>query len=313
MTCCEGTDNSCYEDPTTWRLRTTQGTPFRVLERSGTFGEEEATAQEQYLVEASKLLNFIEEAYPQPIIIGNTIQYPKPVYMPGLPLVPRRIHWKAHVDGIPIDPFGTDLGAKEGTYGKIAHVTVDYASGKRRVEENDDDPYTFLEISTDTTGEFIYSTAPNGRWVDDPPSDEDGNPVNRVLTTPVSIIVPETQWNITFTQVPHIFFRDTLVDILRSYIGTVNSEVMPLLFNAPAETILFMGYSLNQQFTWRTPTQPPFRITLKFAEKHVKKENSNIVYGHNHFWKADEGWKKLKFDGVNYAYKAKNLNNIFVW
>ncbi|KKK71948.1 hypothetical protein LCGC14_2908800, partial [marine sediment metagenome] len=49
---------------------------------------------------------------------------------------------------------------------------------------------------------------------------------------------------------PTKFFKETLLPKLRAKIGMVNSKVMPVLYDAPVETILFLGFGFRQQYPW---------------------------------------------------------------
>jgi len=306
---------SVLDDPSTWRLKTLfLNVPYRLVERSGSFEEENATLTEKYIVEAHRLYEFAVEAFPGNEIVGDSIEYRGPGIRTNAPLYPKNIRWKAQVDGKPIDPFNVDTAANEGTYGKLAEVTINYETLPTGGGGSGPDPFTFLEITADTSASFIHSTAPAAKTVEESTSmNQPSNPPppvnNRVLPTPVQILEPTTTWTVSFTQVPHGFIRDRLIDRIRNRLGMVNSVRMPIFFNAEPETVLFTGYSLRKQFTWRSNIQPPWRVDMKFLEKHV--EWKGRVYGHNSVWKADEGWRRILYNGTDPIYDKTNLNLLF--
>jgi len=302
-----------YEDPSTWRLQTNGGIPFRYVERDGSFGMEEAVVSETVLIPADRLEDLALEMFPAPLIFGTSLIYPGTGLINGTNLRAQSLSWKAHFDGKPVDPFASDPTAPAGTYQPNVLVTIEYSTDVQRSQSESDpnDPFTFLEISANAAGEFIHSTAPKAGWAENDVTSSSDVTKNKLQTTPISIIVPETDWNVTWPRVPRAYLTDTLIAKLRSSLGKVNTLSMPIFFGATKETILFVGYSIRQQFTWRTATQPPFKLDLKFLEKRV--EDQAHIRGHNHIWKADVGkWQHLRVDGANQTiYRTTDLNIIF--
>ena len=99
------------EDVSEWRLSTAGGIPYKLVSRSGSFSYEDSSATEEYIIQASDVLNFALEAFPEPIVIGSNLTYAPQPTMPGMgSLIPKRLSWKAFIDGMPIDPFGSDPG-----------------------------------------------------------------------------------------------------------------------------------------------------------------------------------------------------------
>lgn len=307
-----------YEDPSTWRLRTTPGNvPYRIVGMEGSFEPERADATMEVLVASADLLSFADEMFPAPYLFGGFPVYPARGRITGTPLKCQKFTWKAHVDGKPVDPFNIDETAPSGTYQSVCSVSINFSTDGNTGDNQDqdesvpNDPSTFLEVSCSGAGEFIHSTAPKAVWVDD--YDEEGywvGTTNKLSTTPVSILVPEVEWDIRWPRIPYQYYTDTLVSRIRSCLGKVNSSAMTALFNAPKETILFVGYSMQKNYTWRTNTQPPFTLNIKFTEKHVV-DDAGTIRGHNDFWKADVGWQRLLYDGVNPMYRSTDLNNMF--
>jgi hypothetical protein len=307
------THSDPYHDPTTWRLATNGGIPFRYLERSGSFGKEEAQVSETVLIPANRLGELAFEMFPTPTVFGTSVIYPGTGHINGTNLRAQSMKWKAHFDGLPVDPFNSDPSAPEHTYQPNVAVTIEYSTDVQQEQSESDpnDPFTFLEISANAAGEFIHSTAPKAGWTENSASSGTSTTKNKLQTTPVTLIVPETDWNVSWPRVPHVFLKDTLITKLRDRLGKVNESKMPIFFDAPEETILFVGYSIRQQFTWRTGVQPPFKFDLKFLEKHV--EDDGEIRGHNHVWKPDLGkWQHLRVDGgTRTVYQTADLNKIF--
>ncbi len=96
----------------------------------------------------------------------------------------------------------------------------------------------------------------------------------------------------------------------------VNDGPMSLLFDAPEDTVLFMGYSMQKQFTWRVDfrDQPPVQLDLVFVEKNFIAKNTDgvdVQVTHNHFWRPGKGYQRLLIGG-NRAYKSTDLDQIFL-
>ena len=284
-----------------WRLTTFGGIPVKVVSRNGSFGEEDASATEVYIIKASNLTAFALESFPLPFTLFGTIFYPRRRFLPSIPtLVTKTISWEALTEGKPTDPFASDPNAPSGTYEEFVKVTIEY--GTSEVNDADDgdgsdtdDPKTFLEISSNASVEFlsppIRSTS---KWVYKNASQEEVKEIDVQQST----MQPQTEWNTVWSQIPQGFFNTTLIGRLRSKLGKVNNSVMSLFYDAPIETILFIGWSLREQFTWRTgfSGQPPVQLELKFLEKNifVTDKNGDVdQVGHNHIWRPGEGWVRM--------------------
>lgn len=153
---------SNFDDPSLWRLLI--GTvPFKMMEVDGDFEPESANITMRGLIPADRLVEFAVGAFPPPIQVGN-ISVPQPFGLPGLPaMVCRKMSFKSFVDGKPIDPFGFDSGASSDTYGKVIEVNLEF--GASPIQQPDpEDPNTFLEITGNSSGNFLHSPAPNAKW-----------------------------------------------------------------------------------------------------------------------------------------------------
>lgn len=313
-----------YTERGQWRLAL-HGVDVALIERSGVFGalDEQSSATEKYLLESTRLLEFVSRAFPPPVVRGNRIT-PRTTFMPGLPFLrTKRIVWKAHVPGKPIDPFSTDLAAHVGdlseTYGDVVEVEVQYQSST--ITEDDDDPRTFLEISANTTGEFIHGGALKCFWANNRTSSQVSAVPNKRISVPVTLTVPETEWTLRWPLVSSEFFENTLIGRLRSVLGKVNSSSFSILFDAAPETVMFVGfdYRERQSFTGTesaTLVSTRFvEVTMKFLEKHVE-DQAGRIRGHNDFWEPGIGWRYLlcgtKVGQLQPIYARTDLNAIFL-
>lgn len=330
---------SSTSDPSTWRLRTPLGIPYKVVQTTGDFQSINAGVSWTVLIESNQLVPFLVEAFPPPIQVGNVV-VPQTRSLPGIPgLQVTNIRFKSHDENVPINPFGGDLAPPSGTYYPILELEIDF--GPRETKEpRPEDPFTFLEISGNTTGEFIHTTSPGAKWQkkkndDLPDEDADSEPgtyttaetaellangvnprledkkPNKDPTVPIVIVVPQTEWTVTWTYVPYEYFGAVLIHRLRIMLGRVNSAVFPLLFGALPETLLFMGYTYKQTTSWRDGgvSTPPVQVEMKFVEKRVIWKG--CVIGHNDVWRPGSGWERLLYDGDNPLYRSWDFNFLF--
>ena len=95
--------------------------------------------------------------------------------------------------------------------------------------------------------------------------------------------------------------------------------------NAPAETILFVGYTKTDHFTWREGQtgRAPVSLDLKFVEKNFQSSLpvSGDIVTHQHIYRPGTpksggtaaiapGWHRLLLNG-NRLYATTNLSQIF--
>jgi len=332
------------EDTSQWRLQTSSGIPYRLVNRSGSFSYEGAEASEVYIIAASDLLSFVTTAFPEPYAMLGTLYYPQQPVMPGLgTLVPTNMTWKPHVDGLPCDPFGADTGAPSGTYQDYIEVTIDYGltpSNDQQPEPND--PFTFLEVSANASGVFLSSPldgANKGRawelpdWVVEGDHITGGeSSVIHESNIPFTVTETQVEWTIRWPSIPFSFWSNYLMARLREKLGTVNSSPMGILHNAPMDTILFLSYSASTSFTWRAGRtgQNPIQLQMNFLEKNFQTEEDYNSAGtlldgspapddisthtvdvtHQHMWRPTYGWRKLQLNGKD-LYRQTDLNKIW--
>lgn len=300
-------------DASEWRLTTSGGIPYKLVSSEGSFSEEEAEGREVYIIRASDLLDFVHEGFPDPTfnVATGMIYYTRRAFMPGLPLHCERIAWKAHDDSRPIDPFGNDPTAPDGTYGDYVRLEVEYGTSPSNDAESDpNDPLTFLEVTANGGGEFIPTQARTATWLRF--GDETTDDPVREAHLPQTIACPEVEWSVRWSQIPYNFFNQILITRLRERLGTVNDAVMPILQNAPAETVLFAGWSLSQQFTWRPGLtgRSPVKLELKLVERNfVTAEGVQVTW--NHQYRPGKGFRRILFNGTDPIYASTAMNNLF--
>lgn len=342
-------------DPIFWRLRY-GGVPFRLKDVSGDFEPETASAQITGLVHVDDFLSFLAGVLPPPKERGN-ISVPQSLSLPGMDgIVAKKVSFKSFGQDRPVDPFGFDPNAPDGTYGDVLEVSIDYGTGELQ-EPKADDPTTFLEISGQTTGEFLNTTAPKGKWRKKRPAARDEDPFvdypavfdsaeeaiyygweigdpgpvvdpkkkkapkgapTKVTdtpvanpTVPVNIVMPNTEWTMKWSQIPHEYFRNVVIHRVRWLMGRVNSTVFPVLFDAIPGTLLFTGFNVSQSYTWRSGRvgKPPMNLEIKILEKRI--EWNGVVRGHNEFWRPGVGWETLLIDGRKPTFEGRNFNVLF--
>ena len=296
-------------DPSNWRLETAGGIKYKLLEGfpRGSFDPEAAKIQEQYIIQASDLQAFVEETFSSMFLWSDNVIFWEPTRpMPGLPLLrTATLDFEPFEGSKPGDPFGSDAGAPSATYDQFTKVTVNYETSKDR-EPDPNDPTTFLEVSANAGGEYLMiQVQGEAHW-----GGAGGDPVQGP-NIPVTKTIPETEWTVRWPRVPNALLP-ALIAQMRASMGLVNSGVMPLLRGAVAETVLFMGYSLRETFSWRNTDveSPPVEVEMMFKEKHVVQDGE--VLGHNHVHRDDKGeFQKLFLPNNEPAYASTNLNAMF--
>lgn len=326
---------SFINNPENWRLHSNNGiVPLKYTGIEGEFQPQQGELQFKCVIQATSIKEFLLETFPPQIKVGN-IFVPQSAGLPGLPaMTATKVTFKAQDDGLPIDPFGFDLDAPAGTYNRLIEVVVTY--GMNRLQQPDpSNPFSFLEISGNHTGDYLSTTAPAGKWQlttgkNIPVKKPDGTsnapgasntPANPRIpgttepvadpTVPIVITVPECEWTVKWNQIPFEYFRDVLIYRLRWCIGRVNSDLFPVLFNLEPETLLFLGWNYTQSYTWRDGEidTPPVSIEMKFKEKRLI-WNENVI-GHNHVWRPGKGWEYMLIDGGQPVHNITDLNVLF--
>lgn len=267
---------SIVTDDSTWRLRCgSSQIPFRILRVEGSFEHNTGGVTLGILLQSDKLVPFLKAIFPDNIQAGN-ISVPQYAALPGLPgMLAKSVSFRSQDQGKPIDPFGFDTAAVDGTYNNLIEVDVTFAP-KTSQNPDPNDPSTFTELDGSGSGSFINSTAPKAKWqkkilnpgglnpIYDPDDKEpvkdakDPAPgidgvveVNRDPSLQVMIVAPETEWSVKWNLIPHDYFENTLIHRIHWCLGRVNGEVFPRIFNAQPETILFKDWSYSEVYSWR--------------------------------------------------------------
>ena len=313
-------------DKSQWRLETDEGIKYKLVSRSGGYGIENGTGSEVMVIEATDLENLAKEIFPTSFYSGGYLYYPDPRRMPGQnTLIAKNMAWKGFTEGRPIDPFSVDSSAPDKTYEEYLEVTISYGTSPQNDTESDSsDPLTFLEITSNASGEFLVTPIGGGATWDD------GSEVTRD-DVPNTVTQSLVEWTARWPQIPYDFFNNTIIARLRSKLGKVNSEAMYVFNNAPAETILFVGYTKTDHFTWREGQtgRAPVSLDLKFVEKNFQSSLpvSGGIVTHQHTYRpgtpairaipgspgrprVEAGWHRLLLND-NRLYATTNLSQIF--
>lgn len=302
-----------------WRGRTAGGIPYKLLEGypQGSFDDDKATAQEAYIIEAHNLLAFVEESLSKTILIPGLPWTVIPGRsIPGCPgVVSKKVSFEPFNPDLPADPFSGDLSPPDGAYSEYLKVTIDYESGDSEDDQNKDGEEEFLNISCSSTGEFMMVPAWNSEWKSG--TGGTGTPESygkyvKTPGTPIPKIVPGLEWSIKYPRVYRQYLPTVLVNA-RALLGKVNEGPVPGLVVSQAESLLFLGFSLQTKFSWREKKSLG-EIELKFLEKWIDGQ-----YGHNHFWDpkgngGKGGWDRLclkKGDTTSTVYQLADFANLF--
>jgi len=322
------------DNPYTWRLTTSGGIPYKFLGMSGSFDPEEGEIQWSALILATHLSAVLTELFPPALIIGSVV-IPRGGFMPGLPsMVANNISFESQDGEKPIDPFSFDSSAVFGTYHGSIKIIVTFGPSGTSGGSDPQDPRTFLEITSKAGGDFIFSPAEGGKLEEekndtgevDPETGEvdeddvepaegsgDSKKVVRTPNLPSTILVPTTEWNITWKQIPFDHFKNVVIHRLRKLNGKVNSLRIPWLYNATPETLLFAGFDYSEKYTWRDDkvATPPIDVTFKLLEKRVLWKNT--IVGHNHVWEPGKGWRRpyIGADSTDAPYEDTDMNFLF--
>jgi len=306
-------------DPSTWRLRTLGGIPYKLYQDNpkGHFEEESADITEQYIIQASDLADFVVESFSDTIVWpGIAWFYRPPRRYPGLfYLVTKSLDFESFPPGKPGDPYAIDSSAESGTYSEFLLVTIKYSSGKSEEDTNND----IVELSVNASGEYLTHFPKRAKYnisVADNPSTKTKDEKLTNPLVPMSKIVPSLEWNLKFRRIPRVNMAASFL-LARSLLGTVNNYAMPAIFDAPPETILFAGFSMATKWTWREK-DPSFELDMKLLEKQINEQGE--IKGHNHVFNPNTGrWDRLvktdssgvALDPPSYAYELANLNQLF--
>ena len=326
-----------FED---WRLESPGGIKHKLISQSGTFKEEDADWQMVVVIRSEDLEPFMEEVFPNPSFVSS-ISYPRRFFPAGLPaLAAVQAQVQGFTSGKPIDPYSADPSAVAGTYEQFLQITITFSTVPENDNPDPNDPFTFLEISGTSSGEFLSGevSGDSTQWENnlgskDSPDEQDGPLEQRVPSS-------EIEWSCKWKQIDHTWFHHTLLPRLRSLIGKVNEDDMVALFDSPPETILFLSWSMSQQFSWRSGRAgaSPVALDLKFLEKNFEgwqeapeddsaessassasaSTTTPSMFGvpvqvtHNHIWRPNRGWFRPLIND-DPMFELDDLNSIFTF
>ena len=327
---------SSFEDYDSWRLQTNGGVRYRFLGTTGSFDKEKGEIEWSAIIRSVDLYEVLTELFPPPIIIGGVV-IPNAGTMPGFPsMAAKKLSYKNHVEGSPVDPYEYDTDAPLGTYSDYLQITISFSpmTGKASDPAN---PRTFLEVSCSADGEFIYVPPESSQLqdevgaagADDETPGEGGIDAetgeataavvpaakrpNRSPILPSSVLVPSLKWSVKWKQIPAQHFANVVIHRLRLMLGRVNSTRCDFLYNAPPETLLFMGFTHSESYSWRLGNldAAPIDVDLTIIEKRVL--HRGVVCGHNHIFEPGNGWVR-QWIGASFdepLHRLVDMNFIF--
>ena len=307
-------------------LETPGGVPYLLVDGypQGRYSWTDCNITEKYIIHGSNLFAFLVDSFPNPEFPVGGMNWALPRHAPGFaPALCSAVSFEPFPPGKPCDPFWGDPRHNfleptqiDLSYTPHIQVTIEYSSdptgdGFNNRAKDSNDPRTYLTISGAASGEYINTLGIDHRSLAE---DKNGNP--GIDANPVLITIPEIEWSVNWKFMTEAFFTNVLKPQIDLGLGKVNSVAAgPLIWNAPPETLLFTGYNLRQNFTWRHELAnllngnqqgvPSIDITFKFLEKNAGLQGvaanaagqpANEIIGHNHAWKAGDGWTRLYRD-----------------
>ena len=302
-------------DGPTGRLRT----PFRQIRYTVMSGfpkssiAEDGSAQVviKYLIFAGDFLLFADELFPRAVANGAKFEFPLRFRLPGAltNFVAISLQGEPHITNKPSDPFVADIGAPVGTYTDLYAVTVTFAP-----EHTDR-----IETQTISIGAEFLNIGPQSTEFGKPDSksstqDAEGNSIprandagaevaNESFSVPATKLVPTVEHSVTINNI----VRPPLNKI-RFRLGTLNSTVMPVLFNAVPETVMFLGISGRRQL--RQDGFLTWTIEYRFSEKHIEEDGD--IYGWNHFYNPQSGqFERLFKANGSLIYAQTSMTDLF--
>ena len=313
-------------DPSTWRLSTLLGIPYKLKDGTPTFSasrDGNMMVKETIIIEADNLLDFIAESVPvTEAFPGGVWAYIPARTYPGIPsLLTQSTEAKPLDTSKPADPTGIDPGAPAGTYGGFMEVDVTYSTLDATTQDEDEgEATTFLEVSADAGAEILAtSIGGNALFVlthpwHDPDTGIDYGIEDVLVPKDINNLVPRveprTEWSVRFPLVSNAV-SDIILGIARPLLGKINIVAMPVLKGASRRTILFTSISLHESYAVDSDgvIQKQNQLEFKFNEKHI--EEDGIIKGHNGFYSKETGhYEGLLIDG-NAPYEDADLNQLW--
>ncbi len=312
-------------DPSTWRLSTLIGIPYKLKDGTPTFSanrDGNMVVKETIIIEADNLLDFIAESVPvTEAFPGGVWAYIPARAYPGIPsLLTQSTEAKPLDTSKPADPTGIDPGASAGTYGGFMEVDVTYSTIDATTEDEDEgEATTFLEISSDAGAEIIAANLEGSALYK---LEEERNiggvifpigafapitDINNLITR----IVPQIEWTVSFPLVNNAV-ADIILGVARPLLGKINSAAMPVLKGASVGTIIFTSMGLRESYAVDANgvIQKQNQLSMKFSEKHI--EEGDTVKGWNYFFiKEVQGFRLVEVNDKP-TYESADLNQLWL-
>lgn len=326
---------SNIDNYSSWRLETAGGIRYRFIRSVGSYDYENGSVTWEAIFRTVDLPLLLAEIFPPPVVVNN-ISYPVRTSIPGGNLAAKTLSYESLDTELPLDSLQADSTAPDGTYSEFIKVTIEYESLNAK-SPDPENPRTFLEVSASAGGDYIYAPSSGAKLQDETNSegsndeepgavvDGDTNEINgdveddgepravRNPSLPSSVLVPTIEWSIKWRQIPAETFRNVIIHRLRLLNGRVNSAPVSVLYNAPAETLLFAGFDFDESYSWRDGSveSPPIDVTMKVIEKRVLWRG--VICGHNHVWEPGIGWRRMKIgaDSDESPYRLFDFNNLY--
>lgn len=293
------------------RLSTNGGIPYKLV--SGptfTANEDGASAREMYLMRGTDIEDFFVESLPPPLIFGGLVVKLPRRALPGSSLFfTSSISFEPHTGETPGDPLEADAGAVVGTYDRDYLATIDYELTLADDDDEDpNDPETFLEHSVQAAGEFL--NLPTSNLTSQNTDAEGGGDGAETPFRPsdvVSKVVANLEHTLSWKHVINPDWRT----IIRA-LGKVNNAALPIFFDAPDETVLFVGVSGRQEYLWngRSSRVKPWSLDFKFHHKEI--EDDGRIWSWQHAWQGtQQGWGKVLRPGGRDLYETTDFLALF--
>jgi hypothetical protein len=175
-----------------------------------------------------------------------------------------------------------------------AVVTLNYRtqeySENGGTADDDEDGTVILAHAIQVGGEYLTLPANGVRWENDPPGKR-----NQEEDLAPAKLVPTIEHVFTAFRLPEL-----PMDFIVANIGKVN-ETQDSFFNAPAETLLFIGCSASRRVT--AQGVEAWEIEYRFSQRIIWEGEE--ARGWNHFYRAQTGtWEKIKTIADTYVYES---------
>jgi len=326
------TSNSLAFPGTTIRIKPVEGFPTL------SYSESSITAVEKFLIASSDILKFINAV--MPLVDLDLLTYRMPAergVLGALPLRATGMNFEPQDVGLPGNPFGRDTrsGIPAKTYCENYYVTITYTvtneggSDDDQTDPSSSDTFSYHSMTGSGQTQTISPTQIEVVETDSGPLDQDadGN-VNTAalrrstehnLLQPIVRLIPTVEHTIRFkpSDADDIDWSKLITNL-----GRVNSSKMSTYTNtplakAPKQTLLFTGFSANQQYTMTVDSDGNSSWATKW-ERELHISQRHIVDGSkirtwNHYW-TKEGWRiatqTIPGGGRRPAYRTANFDDL---